>query len=45
MSCQAGSWCDFLLYMICFTITMGVLAIFATGVTVIIQKISERINK
>lgn len=28
MSCQEGSWCDFLLWLICFTFTMGTIAVF-----------------
>lgn len=39
MSCEVGSWCDFILWFICFSITCGILAIFFTGVVVIIEKI------
>ena len=41
MSCKEGSWCDFLLWIICFGITSGVLAIFFVGVKVVIDKLLQ----
>lgn len=43
--CYAGSLCDFLLWMISFTVTCGVLSIFLVGVVIVIVKILEKGNK
>jgi len=43
--CYEGSLCDFLLWMISFTITCGVLAIFLVGVVKVIKKILGKGNK
>lgn len=43
--CYEGSLCDFLLWMISFTVTCGVLAIFLVGAVTVIGKILRKGNK
>lgn len=40
--CYEGSLCDFLLWMIAFTITCGVLAIFLVGVVNVIERMRKK---
>lgn len=45
MSCQEGSWCDFLLWLICFTFTMGTIAVFSVGCITTIEWIINKFKR
>jgi len=45
MSCQEGSWCDFLLWLMCFSATMGIIATFSIGCYITIDWINNKFKR